>query len=84
MKLNHPGLQILIVCITFISISFLNQYETHMIDQNHKHDNNIIINHVRFPVCRQAGIIPLQLKLYYDEKTDIFITCSAIISGMQS
>jgi hypothetical protein len=64
MKLNHPGLQILIVCILFISISFLNQYETRMIDRNHKHDNNIIINHVRFPRCCGAGIIPLKLKLY--------------------
>jgi len=25
------------------------------------------VNHVRFPVCRQAGIIPLKSKLYYDE-----------------
>jgi hypothetical protein len=84
MKQNHPGLQILIVRIMFISLSFLNRYETRMIDQNHIHDNNIIINHVLFPRCFGAGIFPLKLKLFYDEKTDIFITCSAIISGMQS
>ena len=29
-----------------------------MIDLNHKHT---------FPVCRQADIIPLKSKLYYDE-----------------
>ena len=38
-----------------------------MIDHKHKHDKNIIFNHVRFPVCRQAGIIPLKSKFYYDE-----------------
>ncbi len=51
-------------------------YETHMIGFKNKHLIKIIfnraceldeVNHVRFPVCRKAGIIPLKSKLDNDE-----------------
>ena len=42
-----------------------------------------IFNHLRFPVCRQAGIMPLKSKLFYDEKL-VFLKEYLCSSGIQN
>ncbi len=55
-----------------------------MIEFKREHVMNIIFNHVWFPVCQQAGIVPLKSKLYYDEKITVKERFSEVVSSWRS